>query len=172
MLRVPLNKAYIKRTIRPLYGWSQATPQSCYLDPNFDTATDPAIYPGMVMMRTTGDLVDLIDDTGDPLGLSALYVGGDGIDEVSEVGVNVFAVWVLGPDAQFEVLAPAFDEGVSWTDPGDGTNVLVHAYESGAKRGRLCPAGTALATTKPIARLVKVNSATKITIAGLSGTVG
>ncbi len=70
------------------------------------------------------------------------------------------------------MLAPAFNEELSWTDPGDGTNPLVHAYTAGAERGRLCPAGTAGATTKPVARLVKVNSATKITIAGLSGTVG
>lgn len=171
MLRVPLNKAYIKRTIRPLYGWTQATPQSNFLDPAWDNSVD--IYPGMCMMRTSGDLVSLIDDTGDPLGLSALYVAPTfGVDEVSDVGVNVFATWVLGPDSQFEILSPAFDEALTWTDPGDGTNVLVHAYESTAKQGRLCPAGTANATTKPVARLVKVNSATKITIAGLSGTVG
>jgi hypothetical protein len=76
---------------------------------------------------------------------------------------------VLGPDAEFEVLAPAFDETLSWTEPTDGTIKLIHAYGSTAKRGKLCPAGTSGATTLPVAKLIKVNSATKITIGGLTG---
>lgn len=166
MLRVPLAKAHIKRTIRPLYGWTQSTPKSQFLDPAWNNAVP--IYPGMAMMRTAGEAISLLDATGKPMGLSAFYEGGEGIFEISEQGVNACAVWVLADDAEFEVLAPAFDEAVSWVDPGNGTVVLVHAYVAGAKRGRLCPAGTAGASADPVAKLVKVNSASKITIGGLT----
>lgn len=169
MLRVPLAKAYIKRTIRPLYGWTQATPKSQFLDPAWDRSVD--IFPGMCMMKTSGENVSLIDGTGHPYGLSALYVGGDGIDEVEEQGVNATAVWVLADDAEFEILAPAFDTALSWTEPADGTIALVHASTTGANRGKLVPAGTVGASARPVARLVKVVSATKIIVGGLSGTV-
>jgi hypothetical protein len=168
MLRVPLAKAHIKRTIRPLYGWTQSTPKSQFLDPAWDGSVP--IFPGMAMMKTAGEGITLLNGTGDPYGLSAFYEGGEGIFEISEQGVNACAVWVLADDAEFEVMDPAFDPTVSWTEPLDGTLKLVHAYVSGAKRGRLCPEGTAGASAKPVAKLVKVNSPTKITIGGLSPT--
>jgi len=175
VLRTTLDKAYIKRTIRPLYGWSQATPKSCFLDPAWDKSVD--IYPGMAMARTSGENYSLLGTSGAPSGLSALYVGGDGIDEVEEQGVNAFAVWVLGPDAEFEILAPAFDTDQTWTDTADagGGDVLVHAWVSGADRGKLAPAGSTksghVLSTRPLVRLVKVVSATKIHVGGLRGTV-
>ena len=165
MLRTTMAKAYIKRTIRPLYGWTQMTPKSVFLDPNWDRSVP--VWPGMVFMKTSGENVSLIDGTGVPYGLGALYVGGDGIDEPHDSGINAFAVWVLGPDAEVEVLAPAFDTTVAWVDPGDGTEVLVYGQTTGASRGKLVPAGTAGASAQPVARLLKVNSATKITIGGL-----
>jgi hypothetical protein len=174
MLRTKLDKAYIKRTIRPLYGWTQATPKSCYLDPAWDRSSP--IWPGMAMMKTAGEKYTLINGTGVPAGLSGLYVGGDGIDELEDVGINAFAVWVLGDDAEFEILAPAFDTSVSWTDPGDGTELLIGARtaNSGSPtattglRGQLVPMGTSGATAKPVARLIEVTSATKIVIGGLT----
>lgn len=168
MLRTTLAKSYIKRTIRPLYGWTQATPKSQFLDPAWDRSVK--IWPGMVMMRTAGENVSLIDGTGFPYGLSGLYIGGDEIDEVADSGINATAVWVLAADAEFEILDPAFDSSLTWTDPGNGTNLLVHASTAGANRGKLVPAGAANASAKPVARLVKVNSAKKITIAGLAGS--
>ena len=172
MLRTRLAKSYIKRTIRPLYAWTQATPKSCFLDPAWDRSVP--IWPGMAFEKTLGENVTLIHAAASPIvGLGALYVGGDEIDEVLDAGINAFAVWSLGPDAEFEILAPAFDTASTWTDPGDGTIVLVHAFVDGAKRGKLCPAGASGGTvsTHPVARLVKVNSATKITIGGLQGTI-
>ena len=168
MIRTTLDKAYIKRTCRPLYGWSQATPNATFLDPAWDRSIN--IYPGMVMMRgTASDTVTLGDGTGVGVGLSALYVGGDSVDEPKEVGINAFAVWILGPDAEFEILAPAFDSSLgTWVLPTNGTELLVHYQTTGANRGKLVPAGTPNASAKPVARLVKVNSSTKITIAGLS----
>lgn len=170
MLRTTLAKAYIKRTIRPNYGWTQATPKSCFLDPAWDRSVD--IYPGMVMSRTSGENYTLIGAAPmTPSGLCGLYIGGDGIDEVLDAGINALAVWTLESDAEFEILAPAFDTGVAWTDPGDGTDVLIHGQTTGATRGKLVPAGTSGASVKPVARLVKVVSATKIIVGGLRGTV-
>lgn len=165
MIRTTIAKAYIKRTFRPNYGWDQMTPKSMFLDPAWDRSVD--IYPGMCMMKTAGENVTLINGTGVPYGLSGLYVGGDGIDEPLDVGINAFAVWVLGPDAEFEILAPAFDDALTWTDSGDGTENLVYVQTTGATRGKLVVSGTSGASTAPIARLLKVNSATKITIGGL-----
>jgi hypothetical protein len=169
MIRVPLNKAYIKRTIRPLYGWTQATPKSEFLDPAWDRSVN--IWPGMACMKTAGDKITLLNATGVPYGLFAEYVGGDGIDEPLNRGVNATACWVLGPDAEFEVLAPAFDTTASWVEPGDGTIPLVYAQTTGANRGKLVPAGTTGASARPVGRLLRVDSATKIIVGGLVGTV-
>jgi hypothetical protein len=175
MLRTRLNNSYIKRTIRPLYGWTQATPQSVFLDPSWDRSTP--IYPGMVMTKTVGDMVTLAGAGSSaggvgtaannvPFGLCANYIGGDGIDELLDVGMNVMACWVLTPDAQFEILAPAFDTTVSWSslDAGDGTEVLLYASNASTKYGKLTNVS---AGGGAVARLVKVNSATKLTIAGV-----
>lgn len=168
MLRVPLSKAWIKRTLRLLYGFTQTTPKSQFLDPAWDRSV--AIYPGMVAMNTSGDKVTLINGTGQPMGLFAEYIGGDGIDEPDLRGVNATAVWSLGVDSEFEVLSPAFDTGSSWTDPGDGTKRLVHAIVDGANRGKLAPAGQTgrgTLSTLPVCRLLKVDSASKIIVGGL-----
>lgn len=174
MLRVPVNKSYLKRTIRPLYGWTQATPVAAFLDPQFDAvAAGVPIYPGMAMMKTVGECVAPLNADGIPYGLSSFYEGGEGIFEISEQGVNACAVWVLSEQAQFEVLAPAFDPSVPWVEAVDGSMGLVYAYTAGPRRGQLCPGGlTGLASgvtvsTLPVARLIKVNGPTKITIGGL-----
>lgn len=165
MIRTRLNSSYIKRTFRPLYGWTQMTPKSCFLDSAWDRSTP--IWPGMVMIKGVGENVSVPAATSDiPYGFSALYVGGDGVDEPLDVGLNVFAVWVMGPDAEAEVLAPAFDTALTYTDTA-GAELLLHAQTTGASKGKLVPAGTANCTTAPVARLLKVNSATKITIGGL-----
>lgn len=164
MLRTTLSKSYIKRTFRPLY-FVQMTPKSVFLDAAWDRSV--AIWPGMVMMRTLGENVTLIGGAGVPYGFAALYVGGDGIDEPLDVGVNVFAAWVMAPDAEAEILAPAFDTSATWVDTGDGSEQLVYAQTAGANRGKLVPSGTAGASGQPAGRLLKVNSATKITIGGI-----
>lgn len=178
MLRTTLDKAYLKRTIRPLYGWSQATPVHTYLDPNWDRSVN--IWPGMAMKFSTsgshaadGEQVTLVAASGDfCYGLSALYIGGDGIDEVADQGVNSMALWVMGPDAQFEVLAPAFDTALSWTTASGP--VLISAYTSAAGtslQGKLAIAGTSNTLTAPLARLIRVESTSKLLIGGLQGTV-
>jgi hypothetical protein len=169
MLLVPINKSYLKRTFRPLYGFTQMTPKSVFIDPAWDSSIP--IYPGMALMKTVGEQVTLLNAVGVPYGLASFYMGGDGIDEITNQGINAAACWVMGPDAEAEILAPAFDETLSWVEPTDGTITLVHAYTSTAKRGKLCPAGTANSSTRPVGRLIRVVSATKIVVGGLVGTV-
>jgi len=185
MFRTNLATNYLKRTFRPLYGWTQATPKSGYLDPAW--ARTVAIYPGFVLTKTVGNNYTLIgsaptttDTDQQPAGFVGQFIGGAGIDELLESGVNALAVWVLGPDAEFEVLAPAFDSvtGGSWAtaDAGDGTDTLVYAYVAGPNQGQLClfgATGTGAASTAgtvAVARLVQVESTNSIIIAGLRGT--
>jgi hypothetical protein len=165
MIRTTIDKAYIKRTIRPLYGWTQTTPKAMLLDPAWDRSV--LIWPGMVAMKTAGDNVTLINGTGVPYGLFGNYIGGDGIDELLLAGVNACAVWVMDPDAEFEILAPAFDTTATWTDPGNGTFLLACASTTGANRGKLVPVGAANASAKPVAKVLKV-STTKLVVGGLA----
>jgi hypothetical protein len=192
MIRTYLSNNYVKRTIRPLYSWTQATPKPCFLDPAWTRAIP--IWPGMGFMRSGGDLVTLMGANSTQMGgktmtgaahagnagsdvtaatvpvygLGALYVGGDGIDELLYAGINAFAVWVLAPDAEFEILAPAFDATQTWTDPTDGSgSALVGVSTATANQGMLMPYAATTTMSAPVARLLKVNSSTKITIGGL-----
>jgi hypothetical protein len=182
VIRTYLSNDYVKRTIRPLYSWTQATPKSVFLDPAWTRAVP--IWPGMGFIRTGGDLVTLAGATTAQMGnktmnstttqspiygLGALYVGGDGIDELLYAGINAFAVWLLGPDAEFEILAPAFDATQTWTDPADGSGAaLVGVSLSTSNQGMLIPWAASGSVSAPVARLLKVNSATKLTIGGLT----
>lgn len=174
MLRTPLDKAHIKRTLRPLYAWSQSTAVDCALDSNWARSVD--IYPGMVAMRANtassgaAEVVTLIDATGVPFGLFGLYIAPTyGIDEVKDSGVSAVPVWVLSPDAEFEIKAPAFDSAATWTFPTNGTDLLVHAYTgaSASARGVLAPAGAANITAKPVARVVSRPATDTLIIRGL-----
>jgi hypothetical protein len=167
MIKVPLALAYIKRSLRPLYANTQATPKSVFLDPAWDKSVD--IYPGMATVKQTGQQVTLVSGAGDKLyGLANFYEAPVlGIKEITDQGINATSVWVLGPDAEFIVDAPAFDASQTWTD-----GVLVTAIASGAKRGQLAPVGgTGTLLTQAFARVLSVNSPTSITIGGLQGTV-
>ena len=167
MLRVRMDQAHLKRTIRPLYGWTQTTPKSAFLFLNEDgsrTFSTP-VYPGMVMMHVGGEEYDLADtEPASEVGLSGLYIGGDGIDEVADQGVNAIAVWVLGPDAEFEILAPAFDPDVLDATEGDLLGVCL----SGPHIGKLTHDNNA--SSKKVARLLKIVSDSKIIVGGLQGT--
>lgn len=171
MLRVTLSNTQAKRTLKPLYAFTQSTPKSVFLDPAWNQAVP--IYAGMVLTKTVGENVTLLGNgttaPQQPYGLAAFMEGVPGIESeiTNQGGVNAAACWVLGPDAEFEVMSPAFDTTATWTDPGTGAPVLVYGQTAGATRGKLVPAGTAGASVKPVARLLKVNSATKITIGGL-----
>lgn len=167
MIKVPLALSYIKRSCRPLYANTQATPKQVFLDPNWDHSVD--IYPGMALTRQTGQQVTLPSGTGSLVyGISTFYEAPVlGITEITTQGINTTAAWVLGPDAEFLIDSPAFDASQTWTD-----GVLVTAIVSGAKRGQLAPVGgSGTLATQAFARVLQVNSPTTITIGGLYGTV-
>jgi hypothetical protein len=206
VIRVPISRSYIKRTIRVNYGWTQATPKSGFLDPNWNRSVP--IWPGMVFMKTLGASgytspyqsygatsggpnYTLINATGVPAGFVGNYIGGEGIDELLDVGLSALAIWVLDPDAEFEILAPAFDANLSWSELGNGTDTLVYArtanlagavglnglggaIASGSYtgtyglQGQLVLASDANKSTQPVARLIAVNSNLSITIGGLA----
>jgi len=180
MFRTSLATNYLKRTVRPLYGWTQATPKSGYLDPAWTRAV--AIWPGFVMTKTVGNNYTLIgsatggtDVDNQPAGLVSQFIGGAGIDDLLESGVNALSIWVLGPDAEFEILAPAFSANSDWAaaDNGEGVDTLVYANTAGVGQGQLCLVGDSTASaalsTNAVARLVQVESTNSIIIAGLRG---
>lgn len=183
MFRTNLATSYLKRTLRPLYGWTQATPKSGFLDPSWGRTV--GLYPGFALTKTVGNNYVPLGTANSsaskasqqPAGLLGQWVGGAGIDELLESGVNALSVWVLGPDAEFEVLAPAFDAvtGGSWATAdvvgNDGVDTLIYAYVDTVP-GQLCLAGGSGGTvsTLPVARLVQVESTNSIIIAGLRGT--
>lgn len=135
-----LSNKYQKRLIRPLYAQTQATPYAAVLDNTLrdtnggfrkplaaDTtgggypltrsadafALKGGLVPGTVMVKTAGEAMAVHNGanpgTADGLktfGLLANFVGG----ELDDLGDEKFiGVW-RGPDAVFELLAPAFDD--------------------------------------------------------------
>lgn len=163
MYKVPLLQVTQKRTIRPL---TLAVPYPGFLDPTWARGTE--IYPGMVITKLANEVFTLASsNTTKPFGLSALFVAPLlGIDEVRNSGTNNFPVWEGDSTATFEILAPAFDTSVSWTQAGDGSRVMLGhtltAHAQGA--GKLSPLGGANVSTSAVAELVSVAGTTKITV--------
>ncbi len=166
MYRVTLANVSQKRTIRPLYAQTQATPWAGYLDPSWNRLVD--IWPGMVMTKLANEVVTLASNTTHkPFGLAALWVApGAGIDEVRTAGTNNFTVWVSEGDNAFEILAPAFDTTADWSQPTDGSEKnLTWTLSAHAKGpGLLCPVGTANAATAVVGKLVSVVGTSKIIV--------
>ena len=160
MLRVPASNPSIKRTCRGLYTFTQATPWSGFLDPEWDKSFD--IYPGTVMMRVgNGDVFrPYIGGTGSkPFGLSSLFVAPRaGISEVTDETLNAFSVWVGGEQALFEILAPAFDQDAVWQTDSGGARTMLTANSSGL----LTPTG--VTEDNAVAELIEVRSPSKIVV--------
>lgn len=212
------QQAFLHRTIRGRYFRHQATIKSAFLDVNWNRSvpiwpgmammrTAGTAYPENAQSLTAGDNVTpvtsaqtgftsgaegaytLLNGVGLPAGLCNNYIGGDGIDELEYSGVDGLGVWVLGPDAEVEVLAPAFDAFTfAWQTlyPSNGTDLLVYGRTANLAstgvaglngsggplgtyglQGQLVPSTDVNASAVPIARLISVNSATSITVGGL-----
>ena len=140
MLRLKnLANKYQKRTCRPLYANTQATPYAAKLADSYRSSgalslpsaaykLQNGLIPGMVVTRlknseqvavATGEpTADATTTKEYPFGLLANFVGGD-LDEgfSGDSLQNEVGVW-RGPDAVFEILAPAFD------DAGTGSTSL------------------------------------------------
>lgn len=166
MFNVTPDTVAQKRTIRPLYAQTQATPYGGFLDPAWDRTVD--IYPGMVMTKLAGEVFTLQKTgTQQPFGLAALFVAPTlGIDEVRATGTNLFTVWTGAIDAVFEILSPAFDTTADWTLPTDGTRKMIFSTLTAHAQGpgKLTTGVAADRDTTPIAELLDVVGTTKIVI--------
>jgi len=186
MLRLTnLSNIYKRRTLRVLYGNTQAYPYAATLSANFNRVTGgqigvtnskAAINPGSVAIKLVGEIVTLAGSTEGSatdtvasntrgFGLFANFVGGE-LDELgtfTEVGV-----W-RGPGSVYEVLAPAFDATGLATDAAleDGT-ADTETYMTAAADGRLVFDNAALTpyTTNAMAvvRLISYLSANAIIV--------
>jgi hypothetical protein len=170
------QRAFQKRTIRPLYAWHSAVPYAAFLD---TVAVGTAIvYPGNVAVKTTGEQVtvanakatglpglgsDAPDYTDVPFGLFNNFVNGT-MDELH--GGTEVGVWVGARDAVFEVLS-----GFSSTETPLSTSVTwtsLNATRGGVALYAEQDTGR-LTNTQPssgivCARLIEAVSSTKIVI--------
>lgn len=154
MFRVSLDNVSAHRTCTPLHEKHQATAYATFLS---DTETGD-IYSGQVMAKNGEDTVRRADaDDTAIVGLAALDRNPT-IDDTEGLGSVPFAVWQGGPDAYFEVDAPAFDETQAYAVPTDGTRVLLRANAT----GQLSSLGTL--TGPAVAELIEVVSATRIIV--------
>jgi hypothetical protein len=185
MLRIRnLSNKFQKRTIRPLYAQTQATPYAATLHsalrssdgsfrPPVTADTTPVDYtansfllkgglvPGTVMIKGPGETVLPArggDVTDRPFGLLANFVGG----ELDDLGDEDFVgVW-RGPDSVFELLAPAFDDtglAAAYAAAAAGAPVKLFAQPDG-RLGSTNPGSNAVV----VADLVERVSASRIVI--------
>jgi hypothetical protein len=157
MFRVSLANAAAKRTCKPLYEKHQATPHATFLDPS----ETRRVYSGMVMRKSGADTVRLMDGAVADVaafGLSALDYN-DVIDDLDGLDIRPWAVWQGGPDAEFIVEAPAFDDAETYAVPTTGVPQLLYAG-TGAAIGKL----TSAVNGPAVAELLEVVSATRLRI--------
>jgi len=153
----------VHRTCTPLYEKYEATPYNTFLDPT-DTTN---IYSGMVMYRTGPDTVANAGTAAStanakPFGLSALDRNPN-IDDVTQVGVNSWAVWLGNSNAFFTITAPAFDTTQAYTVPTNGTRTLLYTTSGTGQLTSVVGAATTLAAV-PVAELIDVISPTQIVV--------
>ena len=154
MIRLDVTNVTAQRTCTPLYERHQATPFANY---TIDAAETGDIYSGMVLARTGPTTVGLADGSVKPLGLAAIDRNAV-IDDFNGLDPSFvpIAVWVGGPDAVFEITAPAFDDQQTYTVPTNGTRELLYADAN----GKLSP----VSSGEAVAELFQVVSDTKIIV--------
>lgn len=189
MLRIKnLSNQYQKRTLRVLYGHTQATPYAATLDPSYRNADGsfrvpgateqpyagiaartvvPFTYqgglvPGTVVQKGPGEATLVSNGVAGNRnwGLLANFVGGT-LDELGDE--NLVGVW-YGKDAVVELLAPAFDDtGLSaafavGTAPAGGVPLYA------GPDGRLTSAVTGETAADIVAFGIERKSASKILV--------
>jgi len=188
MLRIRnLSNQYQKRTLRVLYGQTQAYPYAATLDPSLrntdgsfraplssDTlpvarsanafTLQGGLVPGQVVLKAAGEGVVVATGANSaliPFGFLANFVGGT-LDELGDE--NSVGVW-RGQGSVYEVLAPAFDDtglAAAYAAATPGIPVLLYAGADGRIGANGSP-GSRI----PVARLIERPSASKITIESL-----
>ena len=155
----------VHRTCTPLYEKYEATPYNTFLDP----AETGNIYSGFIMTRSGPDTVALLGSSSvtsltsaqRPFGLSCLDRNAN-IDDVTQVGINAWAVWLGGSNAFFSLTAPAFDTTASYAVATTGARVYL--YVSSTTPGQLTSVAGSNQYSIPVAELIDVLSPTQITI--------
>jgi len=155
----------VHRTCTPLYEKYEATPYNTFLDPS-ETGN---IYSGFVLTRSGPDTVALLGSASvtslttaqRPFGLSALDRNAN-IDDVTQVGINAWAVWLGGSNAFFSLSAPAFDTTASYAVPTTGGRQYL--YVNANQPGQLTTVSGSNQYGIPVAELIDVLSPTQITI--------
>ena len=167
MFKPPLSNPTQKRTLRPLLANTQATPTPGFLDPAWAKTFD--ILPGTVMKRKYGEVFEPSTAAGDKhVGLAAMFVAPTmGIDEVAATGTNLFTVWLGDNQAQFEVLAPAFDTAATWPNTSGPAAAANPLYLTANAQGKLTTTGATAANAAAI--LIDVISADKIVVSPTGG---
>lgn len=159
MYRTTLANAALKRTCTPLHEKHQATPFATFIDP---AETSTSIYSGMVAAKTGPDVVSVCDGaTVAPFGLFALDRNA-GINDLDGMDMEIFAVWIGGPDAYFTIDAPAFDDTQTYAVGTAGVRVPLYAGTGGAK-GKLTSASPG-GNARAVAELVQVVNASRIIV--------
>lgn len=157
------------RSLKPRYGYSQATPQAVTLKADYDF-TKGDIYPGTVMTRLANNTVTVCGGTTAPAGLSGSWAAPTfGIDEVRGRGGSYdMSLWVLGPDAVMAVTAPAFDSAADWATAKTELVAGKVVYLKANAKGLLTlETAHAVKTAQTVAKLIDVEgSTTTIVIAG------
>lgn len=161
-----LANVHAIRPVKPIYGWTQATPQSWTL------ADGETCFPGMLMTNIGKGQVRGAEPGETPVGICSTFQ-----NELDISGSREVAVWVPGPDAILEIQIDATDpeSATKWataiSDLADGEAQYVGVGED----SMLALSREAVAASEgkpavegidPVYRLVDV-SQTAIQIAGL-----
>lgn len=185
MLKVRnLSNMYQKRLIRPTLAQTQGYPIPGVLHPSLRNAdgsfrapvatdTQPiartaaaftlqgGLVPGTVMLNAGGDQLVVANGANSalqPYGLLANFVGGT-LDDIGDE--NMIGAW-RGPDSQYELLAPAWDDtglAAAYAAAGPGNPVKLFAGTDG-RLTATSPGANAIV----VAHLVERTSAAKIVI--------
>ena len=162
-----------KRTLRPLYAQSQATPYGGFLSTSWTKAVD--IYPGMVMAKVTGENFTLAGTASGGgvlpataglirgFGLSALFCAPTlGIDETQyphDSSLNVFTVWRAAAGNAFEIVDPAFASSQAWSETASSDGGVVMLGITNASHtdgpGKLALMDGTNVIELPVARLIQ-----------------
>lgn len=175
-LQNDLTNQYKRRTLRVLYGQTQAYPYDAQLSSSFDRAAGAlsgagaisgatsAILAGQVATKLVGDIVTLSNGTSNserPFGLFANNVGGTTTDiPATEDRVGVWR----GAGSTYLVLAPAFDDtGLATVAAAEVGTAATEVYLNANSKGQLEGAAGANVVNNA-ARLVKRHSANAVEI--------
>ena len=161
MFRVSLANVFAHRTLRPLHEKHQATPKQVTLDSSLAQA-GTEIFSGFAAELSADNTVIIADNsTTIVAGLFALDRNNT-INDLDNQPTDLapFAIWQGGPDAYFQLDAPAFDDNESYA-AGDtlvvaDTGMLTLSAASGG--------GYATKGTVVVAEVYEVPSASRLVI--------